>query len=109
VPFDQLATLFPLSASPKSRSPAARTSSNLAFLDEISQEGFKSYTPVQVSTILKQRNQVSSKTLLFLEPVGAHRINIIARYMELILLFTGCLSGKFSTNKCVAPGRRERK
>jgi hypothetical protein len=61
--------MFSLSSSPKKRSPAARTSSNLAFLDEISQEDLKSYTPVHVSTILKQRNQVSLDTLLLLEPV----------------------------------------
>jgi hypothetical protein len=51
--------MFPPSSSPKQRSAAARTSSDLAFLDEISQEDLKHYTPIQVGTILKQRTQVS--------------------------------------------------
>jgi hypothetical protein len=50
--------MLPMSPSPKKRSPAARTANNLAFFDEVSSEGLKSYTPEQINTVLKQRTQV---------------------------------------------------
>ncbi len=56
--FDQLITMSPPSSSPKRRNPAARTVNNLAFLDETTPEELKSYSPVQVGTILKQKTQV---------------------------------------------------
>lgn len=51
--------MLPPSLSPKKNSAAARTISNLTFLEEIGQEDLQSYSPLQISTILRQRTRVS--------------------------------------------------
>ncbi|PQE18115.1 flagellar motor protein [Rutstroemia sp. NJR-2017a BVV2] len=54
---DELCDIFPTPPSPRKRSPLAR-SSKLSFLDEISPEQLKTYTPAQIQLVLNQRSQL---------------------------------------------------
>ncbi|PQE15712.1 flagellar motor protein [Rutstroemia sp. NJR-2017a BBW] len=54
---DELCDIFPTPPSPRKRSPLAR-SSKLSFLDEITPEQLKTYTPAQIQLILNQRSQL---------------------------------------------------
>ncbi|KAL3423200.1 hypothetical protein PVAG01_04947 [Phlyctema vagabunda] len=52
---DKYCEIFEPPTAPKKRSPAARTSSRLSFLDEISDEALKTYTPAKLKAVLEQR------------------------------------------------------
>ena len=55
---DDFCDIFERPNSPMKRSPAARNS-KLSFLEEISDEDLKRYTPAQLNQILTQRAHVS--------------------------------------------------
>ncbi|ESZ94571.1 hypothetical protein SBOR_5061 [Sclerotinia borealis F-4128] len=63
---DDLCDIFPRPTSPRPRGPEARKS-RLSFLDEISNEDLKTYTPAKIQIILKQRS---------------HLLDILADYEE---------------------------
>jgi hypothetical protein len=56
---DGLSDIFPVPTSPMKGSPAARVS-KFSFLEEVSEEALKTYTPEQVTQILNQRARVSN-------------------------------------------------
>jgi hypothetical protein len=55
---DSICDLFESPIEPRPRSPAARAD-KLAFFNEVGAEALKTYTPVQLTTILNQRGHVS--------------------------------------------------
>jgi hypothetical protein len=65
VKLDQLHSILSPIRLPRKRSPEARTSSILAFFDEVSYEDLQSYAPGQISIILRQRGEVSRSRLSY--------------------------------------------